>query len=173
MIEARLAEHSLDIGFVDSVCHQHNVHTEPCCSDDLQVVCSPGFALARFNELTASALLGHPYVSRERGSGTRALFEAFLRAAGVSPEAMNLVMELGSPEALKGVVETGLGFAVMSRALISKEQALGTLIAIALSPRLMHTVAMAYPKDGFRSRLLNTFAESAARQLRACEDTST
>jgi len=171
-IEARLAEHSLDIGFVDSGYRQHNLRSEACCKDELQAVCSPRFPLAGRKELTASALAGHPYVSREPGSGTRALVDEFLRAAGVPPEAMNLVMELGSPEALKGVVETGLGFAVMSRALVSREQALGTLIAIPLSPRLTRTFAVIYPKERFRTRLLNTFVEFAAGQLKASEGAS-
>ena len=34
-------------------------------------------------------------------------------------------MELGSPEALKGVVSTGLGFAIVSRAVAAKEKQLG------------------------------------------------
>jgi hypothetical protein len=34
-------------------------------------------------------------------------------------------MELGSPEALKGVVATGLGFAIVSRAVVEKETQLG------------------------------------------------
>lgn len=171
-IEARLAEHSLDIGFVDSAYRQHTLRSEACCEDELQAVCTPAFALARSKELTASALLGYPYVSREPGSGTRARVEAFLRAAGVSPEAMNMVMELGSPEALKAVVETGLGFAVMSRAWVSREQALGTLIAIPLSPRLTRNFAVIYPKERFRTRLVNTFVEFATGHLNASEDAS-
>jgi DNA-binding transcriptional LysR family regulator len=117
-------------------------------------------------------MLDYPYVSREPDSGTRALVDTFLRAAGVAPEAMNLVMELGSPEALKAVVEAGLGFAIMSRALIAREQALGTLIAIPLSPRLTRTFAVVYPKQRLRTRLVNTFVAFAVDHFKASESVS-
>jgi DNA-binding transcriptional LysR family regulator len=55
-------------------------------------------------------------VSREVGSGTREFTDQYLRECGVAPEDLNIVMELGSPEAIKGVVETGLGVAIISRA---------------------------------------------------------
>lgn len=171
-IESRLAEHSLDVGFVDSACQEHHLRSEMCCMDELQAVCSPSFVLARRRELNASAMVGHPYVSREPDSGTRASVDAFLRVAGVEPDAMNLVMELGSPEALKAVVEAGLGFTIMSRALIAREQALGTLIAIPLSPRLTRTFAVIYPKQRLRTRLVNTFVAFAVDHFKAFESVS-
>ena len=76
-------------------------------------------------------------------------------------------MELGSPEAIKGLVSTGLGFAIMSRATIAKEIKLGQLAAVPLSPRLMRTLSVVYPKERFRSRLADTFIEFAKERLRA------
>jgi len=132
----------------------------------LQVICSPKFPLARYKELSPMQLMEHPYVSREPGSGTREVTDDYLRKGGVAPDSMNLVMELGSPEALKGVVETGLGFAIVSRTSVLKEKGLGTLITIPLKPRLTRTLAMVYPKEKFRSRLVNTFVEFAASHLK-------
>jgi len=166
-IETRVAEHTIDIGLIETHSHQHNLQSEVCCEDELQVICSPKFPLAKFKELTAVQLLEHPYVSREPGSGTREVTDEFLQQAGVAPDAMNLVMELGSPEALKGVVETGLGFAIVSKASVVKEQALGTLVTVPLKPRLNRLLAMVYPKEKFRSRLVNTFVEFAAGKLRS------
>jgi DNA-binding transcriptional LysR family regulator len=80
---------------------------------------------------------------------------------------MNVVMELGSPIALNGVVETGLGFAIASRASVTKEQRLGDIVAIPLKPRLIRTLSMVYPKEKFRSRLVATFVEFAAVRLRS------
>jgi DNA-binding transcriptional LysR family regulator len=75
-------------------------------------------------------------------------------------------MELGSPEALKGVVGTGLGFAIVSKATVAKEQRLGELVAIPLSPRLMRSLSLVYPREKFRSRLVNTFVDFAKARLR-------
>jgi DNA-binding transcriptional LysR family regulator len=164
-IETRVAEHTLDIGFIESPSHQPTLQTEVCCDDELVVICSPKFPLAKFKELSPEQLVSHPYVSREPGSGTREFTDAYLRQAGVAQEQIVPVMEMGSPVALNGVVETGLGFAIASRTSVSKAQRLGDLVAIPLKPRLLRTLSMVYPKEKFRSRLVTAFAEFAAEQL--------
>lgn len=165
-IETRVAEHTIDIGLIETHSHQQNLQSEVCCEDELQVICSPKFPLAKAKELSAVELLEHPFVTRESGSGTREVTDEFLQHAGVAPDAMNLVMELGSPEALKAVVETGLGFAIVSKASVAKELELGTLVTVPLKPRLNRLLAMVYPKEKFRSRLVNTFVEFAAGKLK-------
>jgi DNA-binding transcriptional LysR family regulator len=165
-IETRVAEHTLDIGFIESPSHQPNLETETCCDDELQVICSPKSPLAKFKEVTPQQLTEHPYISREPGSGTREFTDTYLRKAGISIEQMKLVMELGSPIALNGVVETGLGFAIASCGSVRKSQRLGDLIAIPLKPRLIRTLSMVYPKEKFRSRLVTTFVDFASAKLK-------
>ncbi|MFA7268677.1 MAG: LysR family transcriptional regulator [Sterolibacterium sp.] len=165
-IENRVAEHLLDIGLIESPSHQPNLHTESCCDDELQVICSPKFPLAKYKELTPKQLIDQPYVSREPGSGTREFTDAYLRQAGVDFNSLKLVMELGSPVALNGVVETGLGFAIASRATVTKAQRLGDLVAIPLKPRLTRTLSMVYPKEKFRSKLVVTFVNFAVAKLK-------
>lgn len=165
-IETRVAEHTLDIGFIESPSHQPNLQTEICCDDELMVVCSPKFPLAKCKEVTPQQLMEHAFVSREPGSGTREFTDSYLRKSGVQPEDLKLVMEMGSPVALNGVVETGLGFAIASRASVAKAQRLGDLVAIPLKPRLIRTLSMVYPKEKFRSKLVTTFVEYASVKLR-------
>lgn len=165
-IETRVAEHTLDIGFIESPSHQPNLQTEICCDDELVAICSPKFPLAKMKEASPQQLLEHPFVSREPGSGTREFTDAYLRKSGVQPEDLQTVMEMGSPVALNGVVETGLGFAIASRASVVKAQRLGDLVAIPLKPRLIRTLSMVYPKEKFRSKLVTTFVEFASVKLR-------
>jgi DNA-binding transcriptional LysR family regulator len=165
-IETRVAEHTLDIGLIEAPSHQSNLQCEVCCEDELLVICAPGTALAKNKELTPQLLATHPFISREPGSGTREVTDTYFRDAGVPPESLNVVIELGSPEAIKGVVETGIGFAIVSRASVAKEKRLGDLLAIPLKPRLHRTLSMVYPKEKFRSRLVNTFVEFANTRLK-------
>ncbi|MCX7174700.1 MAG: LysR family transcriptional regulator [Proteobacteria bacterium] len=165
-IEKRIAEHALDIGFIESQSHDPNLQTEVCCEDELVVVCNPRFPLARLKEVSPERLLDHPYVSREPGSGTREFTDAYLREHGSSIEQLNTVMELGSPVALNAVVETGLGYTVASRASVTSSQRLGELVAIPLKPRYMRTLSMVYSKDKFRSKLVTTFVEFASTRLK-------
>lgn len=167
-IETRVVEHTLDIGFIESPSHQPNLQTEICCEDELQVICNPKFPLARHKEITPQMLIGHPYVSREPGSGTREFTEVYLRQHGVDVEQMAPVMEMGSPVALLEVVETGLGFAIASRFSVLKSLRLGDLVSIPLKPRLTRQLSMVYPKEKFRSKLVTTFVEFATEKLKTC-----
>jgi DNA-binding transcriptional LysR family regulator len=166
-IEGRVAEHTLDLGLIEAPSHLQALQTEACCEDELQVVVAPGHALAKLKSVTPKQLVGHAYISREPGSGTREFTDIYLRKAGLEPGQLKAVMELGSPEAIKGVVGTGLGFAILSRATVEKEQRLGELAALPLAPRLLRSLSLVYPKEKFRSRLVNTFVEFAKARLKS------
>jgi DNA-binding transcriptional LysR family regulator len=164
-IEHGVAAHSLDIGLIEAPSHVSGLATEECCEDELQVVCAPGHPLAKLKAVTPKQLLQHAYISREPGSGTREVTDGYFRDAGVAPEDVNTVMELGSPDAIKGVVETGLGFAIMSKVVVAKEKRLGVLVALPLAPKLTRTLSLVYPREKFRSRLVNSFVEFSKGKL--------
>lgn len=166
-IEVRVAEHTIDMGFIESPSHQPNLQTEVCCEDELQVVCSPKFPLARLKEIAPEHLVDHAFVSREPGSGTREFTEVYLKRHGVNIDDMQPVMELGSPLALLEIVETGIGYTIASRVSVMKSLRLGDLVSIPLKPRLTRKLSMVYPKEKFRSRLVTAFVEFASEKLKA------
>ncbi len=166
-VESRVAEYTLDLGFIEAPSHLPALVSDFCANDELQVLCAPGHPLAQLISVTPRQLLKHSFISREPGSGTREVTDNYLQAAGIRPDSLDTVMELGSPEAIKGLVSTGLGFAIMSRATIAKELRLGQLVAVPLAPQLMRTLSVVYPKEKFRSRLANTFIEFAKERLRS------
>ncbi|GAB1393311.1 selenium metabolism-associated LysR family transcriptional regulator [Rhodocyclaceae bacterium] len=168
-IETRVSEHTIDIGFIESSSRQPNLQTEICCEDELQVICSPKFPLARLKEVAPQTLIEHPFVSREPGSGTREFTEVYLRKHGVDIDSMQPVMELGSPLALLEVVETGLGYAIASRTSVMKSLRLGDLVSIPLKPRLTRKLTMVYPKEKFRSRLVTAFVDFVTERLKDCK----
>jgi DNA-binding transcriptional LysR family regulator len=118
------------------------------------------------SSVTPKVLADYEFISREPGSGTREITDAYFRHLKVAPENLKTQMELGSPEALKGVVATGLGFAIVSRAAVAKEIRLGTLLAISLKPVLKRSLYLVYPQDRFQSRLTATFIELTQRKLK-------
>jgi DNA-binding transcriptional LysR family regulator len=164
----RVADHSLDVGLIESPSSSYlpTLQNEVCCEDELVVICAPSHAVAKRSSVRAQDLAALPWVRREPGSGTREFTDNYLRECAVSPDDLNVMMELGSPEAIKGVVETGNAIAVVSRATIVKELELGSLVAVPLAPRLIRTLSLVHPKERFRSRLLTTFVEFATRRMR-------
>jgi DNA-binding transcriptional LysR family regulator len=165
-IESRVADHALDLGLIESPSHLPSLATEVCCEDELVLICQPVHRFAKAAAVKAQDLAGEPFVSRELGSGTREFMDQYLRSCDVAPEDLNMVMELGSPEAIKGVVETGLGVSIVSHATVVKELKLGTLAAVRLAPRLIRTFSIVQSREKFRSRLLTTFIEFAGARMR-------
>ncbi|MBI2318325.1 MAG: LysR family transcriptional regulator [Betaproteobacteria bacterium] len=165
-IENRVAEHTLDIGLIEAPSHLPALLTEACCEDELQVILAPGHPLAEHKQIAPGQLLQYPYISREAGSGTREFTDLYFRRVGISPDDLDVEMELGSPEALKGVVAAGVGFAIMSRMAVEKEKKLGELTALPLAPKLIRTLSLVYPKEKFRSRLVNAFVDFAKSRLK-------
>ncbi len=166
-IVTRVAEHALDLGLIESPSTQPGVSTQVLCEDVLAMICSPRHRLAAAKKVTAAEVAAEPFVSREPGSGTREVADQYFHASRITPDAVNVVMELGSPEAIKGVVETGLGVSILSLATVSKELKLGTLLALPLDPPLVRALSVVTPDGRFRSRLLSTFIEFATTRMQA------
>ena len=78
-------------------------------------------------------------------------------------------MEAGSPEAIKGLVATGLGFAIMSRATFVDGDAPRALVQVPLSPPLNRHFSVVYPKERIQSRLVNAFVELAKERMSAMQ----
>jgi len=164
-VQYQLAEHSLDVGFIEGDSLLPSLATEVVCEDELLVVCSPLHPLATHKSVTPDQLAQHAYISREPGSGTREVTDHYLQRIGVASAPLQPALELGSPEALKGLVATGRGFAIMSRATVVKETRLGLLVAIPLSPRLVRNLSVVYFKQKFYSKLVGNFVAFAKQRL--------
>ncbi len=71
------------------------------------------------------------FVSREEGSGTLRSFRGLLTRKGQQPDkCLNVIMELGSTEAIKEAVIAGLGVSILSRTSIRREIQDGLLVEV-------------------------------------------
>jgi DNA-binding transcriptional LysR family regulator len=168
-VQERVAERTLDLGFIEGDSHLASLASEVCCDDELHIVCAPGHPFAKEAFALPAMLAQHPYIGREAGSGTRAVIDRYLQSAGVPPDSLDTVVELGSPEAIKGLVATGLGFAIMSRVIVAKELALGELVQVRLRPALLRKFSAVYPKERFHSKLVAAFLAFAKERLAAAQ----
>ena len=159
-IENRVAEHTIDLGLIEAPAKLGGLTSQICCEDELRVICAPDYPLAEMQEVTPSVLEEYEFISREPGSGTREITDAYFRSHHVAPESLKMQMELGSPEALKGVVSTGLGFAIVSRAVVAKETRLGELLGIPLGQALLFITRVGYLDDGRAVEITHTWCRS-------------
>ncbi len=165
-IASRVAERTLDLGLTEAPAKLPGLSGEVCREDELAVICAPEYPLAGLPQVGAKALVDYEYIAREPGSGTREITDAWFRANRVPVEELKMLMELGSPEALKGVVATGLGFAIVAREAVARETRCGTLVAVPLKPPLRRSLYLMQRDDRFSSRLVTTFVQFARQKLR-------
>ena len=168
-VQNQVLEHSLDVGFIENDSQLPSLVTEVACEDELLVVCAPSHPLAQHKSVKPELLPQHAYLSREPGSGTREVTDHYLQKIGFPPDSLQPVMELGSPEALKGMAATGRGFAIMSRATVVKERQLGLLVGVPLVPRLVRSLSVVYSRQRFQSKLVSGFVAFAKERLAALQ----
>ena len=145
-----VVENRIDLGLVEGPVHNRTLAVRRYDIDKLVVALPPGHPLADEARIPFESLRGVPLILREEGSGTREVFLDHARRAGFRLDDFNVVMELGSPEAIKGAVGAGLGITIISIATLRKELELGILQAVALDPPIERPFSFVHQKQKFR-----------------------
>ena len=132
MVIAAVAAYQADAGFIEGPCEHPDLRVLPWREDELMVIAPPDHPLARKRRLTPNDLQEAPWVLRERGSGTREVFD---RAAESQDIAIHTRMELGHTEAVMRAVQAGAGLGCLSRFVVEDAAKRGEL-AILRTPFL-------------------------------------
>ena len=151
----------IDLGVVEGPVTNKNLLVEVCGKDDLVVVVPADHVLADKKSLTVKEMLDYPFICREEGSGTREVIVEHLKSEGLGKHALKACLELGSPEAVKGAVEAGMGVSILSSVSISKELKLGLLKAIPLDPPLSREFSFVRQRQKFRVRTMEELLDFA------------
>lgn len=160
-IVSMVENNMIDLGLVEAPVHNKNLEVDVCRIDEMQLICSPDHPLAKRDKVSVEDFRKYPYISREEGSGSRSVIDTYIREQGFSYSDLSVVMELGSPEAVKMAVESEVGLAVVSRTTLSKELRLGTLKAIPLDPPILRPFSHVRQKHKFRHRAVGELLEFA------------
>ncbi len=126
-IERRLVRNELDLGFMGGRPTTPDLLSRRLADDEIICFCGPSHPLAGQRTVEAASLGERLWVVRGRGSATRSLFEDWLDDAG---GALERVIELDSTEAIKRMVEAGVGISFMSRLGLETELQQGRLVRL-------------------------------------------
>ena len=169
-IVSLVENNTIDLGVVEAPVNNKNLVVEQCRMDHLVLIVPPGHELAQEGTVPITRICDFPFICREEGSGTREVILESLQRSGVPATGMNLAMELGSLEAIKGAVEAGMGVSVLSSATIQKELKLGTLVAVQLDPPIDRPFSFVHQKQKFRVRAMDELLNFARHYCQSHQD---
>lgn len=117
-IEQKLLRRELDVAIVEGVIESPELATVPVMEDSLVLVCGKDHAFYQKDILYASELEGQKFAMREKGSGTRKLFEQYLSRQNIH---IRTAWEANCPRTIMNAVIHNNALTVISQRLIRHE----------------------------------------------------
>lgn len=118
VIERKLLNSEIDIGIVEGEIKSTDLICIPEIKDFLVLICSSKHPFAKRKTIKLMELANEKFAMREKGSGTRELFERYMSDNGIE---IKTAFEGNSPEAIKKEVINNNYLAVISICLVEKE----------------------------------------------------
>ena len=157
LIVEKTATLANDIGFISYPVPHKKLVTREVLEDSYQIIVPPGHPFTAKSFIEPGDLSGHALVVHEKGSAPRRSTEDFIRRHNIS---VSIPLELSNNEAIKTAVEEGLGIAVITRRVVSKEIDMGRLKAIPLAdPAMTRKFYLIHHKDKYFSRPLQSLVD--------------
>ena len=126
----RVLAREFEIGAVGAITPRPELIAEPLARDQIVLVCGASHPWASREDVTLDELVPEPQIVQQTGAGVRAVVEEHLRRAGVRPEKLNVVMEMGLMESAKQAAIAGGGVTFVSRWAIGPEVEHGSLMVV-------------------------------------------
>jgi LysR family transcriptional regulator, transcriptional activator of the cysJI operon len=158
-----LTRGSIELALIEGPPHTPGIKLSHFLKDEIMLIVPREHPWASADQaLSPSKLQTTPLLLRERGSGTRDVVEAALKAAGLDISSLEVPMSLDSTEAIKSAVEVGLGVGLVSQWEL-RESNIGALAVVPLANlRIRRDFDFAYPQGPAPSGLAGLFIEFAA-----------
>lgn len=127
----RMSNGEFDLGIVEGPFDKSKFNYKKLKDDELVLVAAPTSSLAMREKVEIAEIINDgKLILREKGSGTRMIFENKLKELGHNLTDMKIYMEVGSIGAIKSLVEANLGYTVISREAVKRELDSGALTII-------------------------------------------
>jgi LysR family transcriptional regulator, low CO2-responsive transcriptional regulator len=157
----RLREYRTDVAVLSQIDRDPEMLTVPYTQQRLVVFVGKNHPWNKRKEIHIEELEGRDMVMREQGSMTRRAFEKALETAGVTP---NIVLEIGSREAVWEAVAEGLGIGVVSEASLQPDKRIAALTIT--NPEIYTYTHVVCLKERGNSRLVKAFLDVIRDQVK-------
>jgi DNA-binding transcriptional LysR family regulator len=153
-VETAVEHGEYDLGLIEGPSHNPSLTVSPWRSDELVVIAGCQHPLAKRKKVTKEMLSEADWIIREKGSGTREVFEEAMKANDIS---YSINMELGHTEAIKKAVEAGLGIGCLSRMAVQRELENGWLCEVKTPLDLRRTLFIITRGAEYRTKLFEAY----------------
>ena len=114
-LEQKILANELDCALIEGIAHDPNIVSEAYMEDHLSVICGTDKGWAQGQVISIEDFQRQRFLLREKGSGTREVFDRVITQAGIH---VTPVWEAMSTTALVNAVINGLGIAVLPHRMI-------------------------------------------------------
>ena len=115
---------NIEMGIVGADVADTRIESAVFTSDKLVLIAPSSYNAEKISKKELKIL---PLIFRERGSGSRQALEKVIEKGGFTKADLNIVAEMGSTEAVKRAVKSGVGLSVVSSLAIEDELVGGSL----------------------------------------------
>lgn len=143
-----IEENRLDMGLVTLPVTGRALDVMPVMEEEFVFIASQA-QQAMYTDLRPDALHTLPLIAFESGSGTRALIDGWFEASGLT---VAPAMQLGSIEAIKRMVRSGLGYSIVPKMAVEQKADREGLCVSSLSPVLQRQLAVVMRQDKILSK---------------------
>lgn len=121
----KVMQFKVDVGFIEGNCYESEIDVVPWVDDELAVFSSNEHPLAAgVGTVSIKDLEDCKWILREKGSGTRAIFENRINLLSMT---IHVFLELGHTEAIKNAVSRGTGISCLSQYVLEDLLQLGRI----------------------------------------------
>jgi DNA-binding transcriptional LysR family regulator len=143
-IARAVVANELDVAVLSLPVRERELAVTPFLRDDLVAIAAPGHCPRGTGPVRAAALADAPLILAQHGSTVRRLIDAWLHRAHVP---IAVAMELDNTEAIKRLVEVGLGRSIISGFAVRDDVRAGRLVARKLDPPFSRPIGIARRRD--------------------------
>lgn len=159
-IEKKLLENKIEVALVENDSSQINIKYVDFLDDEIVAVTGTQSAYSKLKSISLTDFQQIPIVLREKGSGTLEVIQKQLAKNKVKFENLNILIHLGSTEAIKNFLCDFDGIALISEKAIEKELLLKQITKISIKGVHFHRkfrVAFRQGQESLSSRLFADF----------------
>jgi len=118
VIEEKILSAQLDFALIEGLIHSDSVVSQSFLEDELVLICGAHHPLSHTPEISLEELTKQTLILREKGSGTRELFDSTLLTQGIN---VIPAWESISTEAIISAVSSGIGVSILPYTLVKRD----------------------------------------------------